>query len=245
MVDFTGGTWRSLIDGTEIVAIPDSAILQWRFAEGSETNTTEELGTFGDQDGTLSDADMWDDNANKEGGWWLENTGSNNVVTGQWGNFGSTVLDENQWGIGFTLATQETDQRTIIDVSNNDDDTFMEFEINRISNRVNTAIADSTNTANNRVVMDLDVNDGTTRRLFMRMTGDEPEDIEWWADGEEQSTSIDRNEGQHGTFTDFDTDVKFFDGRFGPMVGFLDHPIVYDNPSTDDIQKDYDIQPWS
>ena len=27
MVDFTGGTWRSLIDGSEVVAIPDSAVL--------------------------------------------------------------------------------------------------------------------------------------------------------------------------------------------------------------------------
>ena len=29
MVDFTGGTWRSLIDGSEVSAIPDSAIYYW------------------------------------------------------------------------------------------------------------------------------------------------------------------------------------------------------------------------
>ena len=29
MVDFTGGTWRSLIDGSEVGAIPDSAVYYW------------------------------------------------------------------------------------------------------------------------------------------------------------------------------------------------------------------------
>jgi len=52
MVDFTGGTWRSLIDGSEVIAIPDSAIAQFDASElsldDSDPVTTwpDELGNY-------------------------------------------------------------------------------------------------------------------------------------------------------------------------------------------------------
>ena len=40
MVDFTGGTWRSLIDGSEVAAIPDSDLSHyWTFAESGVEDT--------------------------------------------------------------------------------------------------------------------------------------------------------------------------------------------------------------
>ena len=46
MVDFTGGTWRSLIDGSEVAAIPDSAENHWGFEEGSGTLVSDGVGDF-------------------------------------------------------------------------------------------------------------------------------------------------------------------------------------------------------
>ena len=56
MVDFTGGTWRSLIDGTEIVAIPDTAGLQghWDATEISATDG-DGITTWTDQSGAGND----------------------------------------------------------------------------------------------------------------------------------------------------------------------------------------------
>jgi len=45
MVDFTGGTWRSLIDGSEVSAIPDSGgDHQWNTNEGGGTTLTDSIG---------------------------------------------------------------------------------------------------------------------------------------------------------------------------------------------------------
>ena len=43
MVDFTGGTWRSLIDGSEVSAIPDTELLRWPINEGSGDSITDEV----------------------------------------------------------------------------------------------------------------------------------------------------------------------------------------------------------
>jgi len=54
MVDFTGGTWRSLIDGSEISAIPDvgvwdSPIYQWTAQAGIGVNDGDEASNWEDQ----------------------------------------------------------------------------------------------------------------------------------------------------------------------------------------------------
>jgi len=56
MVDFTGGTWRSLIDGEEVSAIPDSAVMQLRFDEGTGSIASDSVGN---NDGTLLESAEW------------------------------------------------------------------------------------------------------------------------------------------------------------------------------------------
>ena len=55
MVDFTGGTWRSLIDGSEVGAIPDAQDLQAVYAidDGSDLTVTD---SEGNNDGTITGA---------------------------------------------------------------------------------------------------------------------------------------------------------------------------------------------
>ena len=52
MVDFTGGTWRSLIDGQEVSAIPDSAIAQYN-AKELDLNDQDTVLTWTDAAGSL------------------------------------------------------------------------------------------------------------------------------------------------------------------------------------------------
>ena len=57
MTEFT--EWRSLVDGQRISAIPDSAIHQWRFDEGSGTTANDDIG---DLDGSISGSTFVSDN---------------------------------------------------------------------------------------------------------------------------------------------------------------------------------------
>ena len=54
MVDFTGGTWRSLIDGSEVAAIPDEAVAQYISSDYDEDNETwdDRVGEIGTLTGT-------------------------------------------------------------------------------------------------------------------------------------------------------------------------------------------------
>ena len=59
MVDFTGGTWRSLIDGSEVSAIPDSVVLQPKtndldqFTGDTDSFEIQTSVSFGDEDETV------------------------------------------------------------------------------------------------------------------------------------------------------------------------------------------------
>ena len=103
MVDFTGGTWRSLIDGQEVSAIPDTENLQIRFAadEGVISNGTQavdgdEVDTWEEISGQTSDLDGFGSPTFNESGQndlpiiecrsgdRLEHTESVNIGSGPW-----------------------------------------------------------------------------------------------------------------------------------------------------------------
>ena len=65
MVDFTGGTWRSLIDGSEVSAIPDSVGTQYDAADVSGTIQTWP-DSVGDRDITGGDPEVLADELNGE-----------------------------------------------------------------------------------------------------------------------------------------------------------------------------------
>ena len=73
MTEFT--TWRSLVDGAEISAIPDSAVSQLRLAEGSGTSVSNEFD--GQPDATLN-GEFWTSN-NYEGGFALDFQGTDEL----------------------------------------------------------------------------------------------------------------------------------------------------------------------
>ena len=86
MVDFTGGTWRSLIDGQEVSAIPDSGgTHQWNYDEGSGDTFADSIATL---DGTLVNNPSWASDAGAGGSYVVLNG------TDQYGDLGSESRTE-------------------------------------------------------------------------------------------------------------------------------------------------------
>jgi len=67
MVDFTGGTWRSLIDGSEVIAIPD-IVAEYLIDDGSGGTFADNIG---DADGNVNES-QWVSDEDLEGGFGLE-----------------------------------------------------------------------------------------------------------------------------------------------------------------------------
>ena len=73
MVDFTGGTWRSLVDGAEISAIPDGLVYGWLHDEGSGDTTTDSV-----EDLTVEFNNIdWVEDSDHVGGWSIDLNESN------------------------------------------------------------------------------------------------------------------------------------------------------------------------
>ena len=79
MVDFTGGTWRSLIDGSEVGAIPDSEVERWDFDEGSGSTASNSLTSH---DFSLSGPD-WVSSSDYVGGYALDFSGGDTGETSE------------------------------------------------------------------------------------------------------------------------------------------------------------------
>jgi len=105
MVDFTGGTWRSLIDGSEVSAIPDTRLSQYQMDEGSETLLNNLVD--GQPNATIDGAD-WVENSNRVGGFWLDFDGDDDgVVVDSLFDF---VNSDSQYSFAITVDTSnETD----------------------------------------------------------------------------------------------------------------------------------------
>ena len=122
MVDFTGGTWRSLIDGSEVGAIPDSVEYQWVAGDYDESG--------GEWTDTISNITLTDD----EGSPTLESDQINGEPAvrydgGEKSISNSNALDEDAPLTVFIvsdLKNNETDDMFWGDVD--DDDTFLQDE---------------------------------------------------------------------------------------------------------------------
>jgi len=105
MVDFTGGTWRSLIDGSEVLAIPDSEANQkllHRWLLDDVNGTVEDI--VGGADGTNNGVTSLD--GDYEGGSAGEGDGVEDYIDlGTLDDFGSKRGDG--FAVGFTLKTTD------------------------------------------------------------------------------------------------------------------------------------------
>lgn len=242
----TGGL-RNL---TEISDIPDSAVLRWTFGEGSGTTTSEQLGTYGDQDGSLSTDAMWTSGTWVDGNAISGDSTDDHVLTGQWGSFASNNL-AGPLSIIYTIQTTDTGEVEVCDVTNSGgDNTRLHVGLNQFSSSGQPEIQIRDSNSNNVAVNATEtVNDGSPHRVLYNVPDRNPANWEIWIDKTEVSTSTVVDEG--GTnFPDFDVDVPFLAynkggslERYSPAT--IDDIIVADDTLTNsEIQDDYDRQPW-
>ena len=251
MVDFTGGTWRSLIDGSEVGGIPDAAIHQWRFDEGAGETVSDSVGS---EDGTISGAD-WTSN-DWEGGWALDGDGTGDYVsTGELGDFGENL--HTDFALIATVETND-DSGTIMGVFHDPGDAStnaMEFgfdiEFDGDAGKIALRLRDDDGDPYT-IQTDSRFDDGGRYRVVANKVANSGSDgIEIWINGEKVETTVESDGGFDDPTSNFTVDMGILarnnDGTFDRHLdGIIDNVIITDDSlSESEIKGDYNNQPWS
>ena len=226
MVDFTGGTWRSLIDGLEVAAIPDSAENRWPWDEGSDDTVAD---VIGDNNGTVVGAD-WIDVADLVGGFGLEFGGEDRVEM--------SIIDGIGAGLSFSLAItvnlDDISDQVIWSQSKGSNDR-LSLQIN--DSKWHGAVFDGDWSRRESDV------DAVTDRVRLGFGHSDNGDIDIAINGEiitDNPTSDTSSDG---------TEVHYIGQQTAQTNGasmIADNPIVYlDRLDADVWSQDYNSQPWS
>ena len=231
------GDGRILFDG---VAIPDSASHRWTLEEDSSTFVDSIGSSDATNQGTTRTTNTWQGGAARQG-----NGSDQYIEHTQLGDFGSNL--DGPWGIAYTVETT-SNSRGRNGVLNDGSNTAIRLAINGPSEGDIEIWLRDDNGDINAVSASLGVNDGEKHRVFHRVTGTSANDYEIWENNSEQSVNVDTNEGA-SNFSNFEYDFTTFGWNSRGTIddnyeGVLDDIIIYSDPSTDDIQTDYNLQTW-
>ena len=239
MSDFT--TWRSLVDGEEISAIPDSAIHHWPIDEGSGGTIEDVIGTH--------DADVngptWVSNDYRRQ-YALDGDGVDDYIDlGTLGDYGSEVVSTNDFAWVLTLEVD--------DPSSGDEILGARFAFTNVDRlhvqfRGDDEIRCLYGGDRNDFSIGPDLTVGK-HRLVINRSGTGWDGWELYVNGEEQDGS---NEGDSGETAEGDLQndlymmAKNSDAAEGHLDCVIDNVIFTDSAlSESEIQDDYDLQPWS
>lgn len=221
-------------------AIPDAAIHQWLFKEGSADTVADEIGSA---DGTLDSGISWVSGTWREG-YALQGDGSSQVTLTTLDDF-AAVLDS---GFAVALTYQSTNNGQLFGAQGSTYTAGLTTEaaFGESGGAINWRQGDGSDTI--RVYTDNAYTDGSKYRVVLNQTSNTASDIEFWVNGSEVSTTVDISGAMDGIGT-FDTAFSFFNingNANTPLDGTLDAPLLTDAPLTQsEIQSDYDRQPWS
>jgi hypothetical protein len=239
------GTYELDINGQiieiEVTDIPDSAIHQWKFDEGSGT-------TAGDSNGNndLSLSGMtWTSDASAEGGYVLDFDGTDDTADG---SAISAFAPSNDHSFAITLDLDNFNTNPSaaeqVGVSSNGSGINSEIGIsfgNSTSDRYELAFYDSNSNLVGTGSADVSAYSGLTR--ICHTWDSSALSLNIYING--SSVSNDSNGANiDGASSGFylghnGNDNKYADGR-------MDYPIVYDSPlDLSEIEEDYNRQPWS
>jgi len=244
MTNFT--TWRSLIDGQEVSALPDSVIHHWKFDEGSGGAVADNIG---DADGSVN-GPSWV-SGNFEGGSALEADGTDDhVSTTTLGNFGSNMSSD--FAVSFTIKSPNDGDGWVMGMQNDatDFDTGDQthFSVRNDDGQIRWEISDEDNEIG-RARHESDINDNEPHRVVINKSGNTHNDVLIYIDTIEDTSVF--NTSSWDTFNNFEFDFPFFafiddDGldRYGNFI--LDDILIFnDSLTSTEIQDDFDRQPWS
>ena len=232
------GSLRNVSVGID--AIPDSAIHQWAFDEGSGSTATD---SAGDNDLSISGA-SWVSNG-FEGGFALDFDGTDDNATG---SFISQLTGDNEFSFAFTVdldnSSKGSEGTTEQVIYNADEDgsfenTFTCSVGNDSSDAFEFESRDSNGDIAFRSGIDVSGESGLAR---LTITHDGSGNSTVYLNGSEVTdqnlNGNVENDSGFAIASDSKNDL-YWDGR-------MDHPIAYDSElSSSEVQNDYDTQPWS
>ena len=229
--------WKSLVDLHEYSAIPDSAIHQWRMAEGSGTTTDDEIA---DNDLDLLNGDggdFWITDSDLEGGQGIELSGQDERLRGN--TISHFEPGENAYSFGITVELDNTDHRGVILMHDldGDADNVTAIEQDNGELRFRTGFEGDVGTS---------LSDGldTTDRVRILVTVDEDMNRSFYRNGNELTP-----DGDNAGSVEISGDLTI--GKEGTrdrrwLEAVVDNPIAYDEElSSSEAESDYLAQPWS
>jgi len=242
--DITGAT----IDGTDVQeitvdgqtvftasALPDSAIHQWKFDEGSGTTATDSIGSI---NGTLQNGLGYTSNANLVGGFGIDLDGNNDFVSYSTKPAFFDTPNNEKFAIAITINDISTlgSQKSIwswptddngASLGTRDGDLYMRI-IDSVGN-VDVGIPSSSVPSSGRQRILANCDNGP-QEVYINNTK--------FTDTTVSSDSTDGGSMRIGTLNDRLSGFQ--------LSGVLDNAVIYNDFLTPaEVQEDFDAQPWS
>jgi len=248
MTDFT--TWRSLIDGEEMIAIPDSEANQkllHRWVLNDVNGTVED--SEGDADGT-------NNGIQSTGGDWIldaagEGDGDSHIATTTLGDFGSSMDSDFAIALSFTTADNDGNALGVWETAG-----FSGMALGIPFDGVggvgdgNFAFLLQDNNDNTLSVntQDETFDDGAEYRVVLNKTGNSASDLEIWANQTEESTNTESDDN-FGDVVNFTEDLYLFARNAGGSAqrefdGVIDDICIFNDSLTQSEIESYN-NPWS
>jgi len=237
--------------------IPDSAVRQWPFRERNNSIIVENLAN---DDGTVSGSPTNTADSSFYDGYYEATDGTDDAVLLPVSEWESQIQSED-FGFAFTVRGSSAflDNGGVIlgAAANSFSDNLLidggGFSSTTAGNGQPTLLLEGGGNGDSAIELSTAIDDNTIYRLFFIVPSSNPNDWRAWVNGSEDSIA---------TVVNNNTDLSTIDLTSGvsnialgarnnsgtieeETVCDLDHPILYDSPSTDDVAQDYDVQPFS
>jgi len=245
MTNFT--IWRSLVDGEEIRAIPDTEAdqkLAHRWLLDDVNGTVKD--SIGDADGTNNGV------ASAPGDWVGESAGDGNgiddhIETTTWADFGSNMGSD--FAVAFSVQNPENSSSYFLGVENDGDETIFGVLFDaRVDGAPELRFDDSEgNTV--RAPADIDIRDEGPYRIVFNKTGDSANDVDCWVNQNGVQITNSFDQGISAPFSDFDSNLTLFAQNRGGSVGDHVESVIDDICIFEDSLSQSEVEsyqnPWN
>jgi len=244
-------------DGTEIsevrtgagdvlfsAGVPDSAVRQFPFPQRSTSTIVEKLAN---DDGSVAGSPTNTANSSFFSGHYEQTDGTDDAILLPIGEFESQIQSKD-FGFAFTLRTTSS----LDAVGGAADSNFNEnIQLTDKNNQLHFILGTGGNDVS--VFTQTAVNDGTLRRIFIDVDTDDPSNWEIYLNDTADNAQVDFNAtldlsniNLTGSVNDLALGARKSGGSLSRLQAHdIDHPILYDSPSRQDITDDFKLQPFA
>jgi len=186
-------------------AIPDSVVYQYLMNEGSGQTLADSIGN----EEISTNFENWVSDSEYEGGYKIVSDGvDDSGDDGTMGNFGSTM--DTNFAIGLQCEFDHTNAEAILGVLNDGENTLLNIVPNFGTSGA-LAIDIRSDNGNLQRIETGQINDGDRKTVLFNKTGQSASDMEVYVnDPDTDVSSVNINDGDHGTFSDFEYNMTYF-----------------------------------